>query len=584
MALSPDGTTAYVATSSSGQADVPPGAANSLAVYQLSNWNLLRQIALPVSPTEIVINTSGDHVYGVAVDPQSGAHFVISIDLGNNGVSTAALPATTPADLLPIAVSPDGATLYTGSANKKQLTVLDASTLLQTGSIALTGTTGPAPPVITPDGKTLALIVNSGGRAALDIVNLATQQVAAVTLKTKAFPFGLALSKDATTVYVNGSHVFAIRLADGAIVGAANNKSQDPYRVAITPDGSTLYASDLTAAATAVVDASSLTVTGALETLAGAYQIAFTPQGHGYVLNENGSAALRVDTSAMKVAATVPIGDGPFQVLSNAGGTEIFVVNLGGNLSVIRNAGTATSAIPVSIGLGTAGMTLLDKSLYVLSTGLNSVNPATLEVSPRMPVPLPNHLFFAANSYIAASPVGPQLFIPYLTLDDEGVTGGGLLIDNTKTGNAPLINSGAITGGPLVVSADGAHVFASGGTQFNPPNNTLLDFDIPGHTLAQNVTFGAANYVAVALSKDGGTLYCVDSRGKVDLISAAKFAPAGSISAGVRPSGIAISPDGTQALLTDSASNSITVLDLIHNQVAGTIAAGAPSSGAAYLK
>src|ERR1700733_4625071 len=562
MVLSPDGTKAYVATSASGQSDVPPGASNSLVVYQLSTPKLLQRIALTVSPTEIVINTAGDHVFAVAVVPNTGAHQVLSIDLGTALVTAAPLPSTTPFDLLPIAVSPDGTTLYTGSATKKALTVLNASTLTQTGAIALTGTTGTAPPVITADGKTLALIVGTASGPALDIVNLTTQQVTAVALATRAFPFGLALSPDGSTVYVNGSQVVAIDVATGAILGAANTKSQNPYRMAITPDGSTLYAADLTAGVTRVVAVDSLTVTSTLRTLAGAYKIAFNPQGLGYVLNENGSAVLRVDTSAMKVVGAVPVAAGLAQVAVNAGGPEAFVLNAGsGNVSAVRYPDTAISAIPVPIGLGPVGMAFLDHRLYVLSiAALNTVDPLTLQLGTPIAPPLPDPLADAVTGFMAASPTAPYLFIPYLATGDDSITGGGLIVYNPETLSAPTISSGSITGGPLAVSFDGSHVYSAGSVLFTPPNNTLLDFSITGMSLAQSVAFGSANYVALALSIDGSTLYCVDSGGKVDLISTASFALIASIPAGVQPGGIAISADGTQALLTDSASNSITVV------------------------
>jgi DNA-binding beta-propeller fold protein YncE len=170
-----------------------------------------------------------------------------------------------------------------------------------------------------------------------------------------------------------------------------------------------------------------------------------------------------------------------------------------------------------------------------------------------------------------------------VTADIEGVTGGGLLIYDTQNAQAPVITSGSITGGPMAVSADGSHVYASGSTLFTPPNNSLLDFDITSRSLAQNATFGTANYVALALSKDGSTLYCVDSAGKVDLISTATFQVRGSVAAGVQPSGIAVSSDGTKAVLTDSSSNSVILLDLTHNQVVGTINVGSASSAVAYL-
>ena len=583
MVLSPDGSKAYVATSSS----VLNSASNSLGVYQLPGAKLVQRIALPDSPTEIAINAAGDHVYAAAVETKVGVHRVLSIDLPTGQVTAAALPNTTAFALLPIAVSPDGSTLYVGSATQKTLTLLNAATLAQTGSIAMTGITRPAPLAITPDGQNLCAIVSAsdGRKSALDIVNLATQNVTAVTLQSAAVPFGMVLSADGATVYVNGSQVFAVDVATGAIVGSANTGSQNPYRIAITPDGASLYATDLTDSITSVVSTATLTVAGTLDTLANVYAIAFTPQGQGYVFYQEGSAAVRVDTSSMKAVGRVAVGGGPTQVAATANGGEAFVLNgSSGNLSAVSQPATATRATPVSIGLLVEGMALLGDSLYVLSSGatLNSVNPATLQVSAPIELPLPS-TSSTSEGTIAASPVAPDLFIPYLTLNDEGATGGGLMIYNTPAGSAAKIGSGRLAGAPMAVSPDGTHVYEAGFLVGSAATFTLLDFDIPALSLAQTSGFSSTSYTALAVSNDGSTLYAVDRSGRVDLIDTSTLAVTGSITAGVAPSGIALSADGTQALLSDSTSTSITVLDLVDNTVAGAIAVGAPSSAVAYL-
>ena len=51
----------------------------------------------------------------------------------------------------------------------------------------------------------------------------------------------------------------------------------------------------------------------------------------------------------------------------------------------------------------------------------------------------------------------------------------------------------------------------------------------------------------------------------------------------MHPSGIAISADGTQALVSDSTSNTVTVVDLATATAAGTVNVGAPSAGAVFL-
>ena len=90
-------------------------------------------------------------------------------------------------------------------------------------------------------------------------------------------------------------------------------------------------------------------------------------------------------------------------------------------------------------------------------------------------------------------------------------------------------------------------------------------------------------YVALAVSHDGSTLCLVDQKGKVDFVSAANMQVLASVTLGTRPSGISVSADGTEALITDAGETSVTVLDLVNRVVKGAVPIGAGSSGSVYL-
>jgi YVTN family beta-propeller protein len=94
---------------------------------------------------------------------------------------------------------------------------------------------------------------------------------------------------------------------------------------------------------------------------------------------------------------------------------------------------------------------------------------------------------------------------------------------------------------------------------------------------------GDPSFAGLAVSADGSTLYLADANGKVDFVDASSLEVIASIAVGTNPSGISVSADGQQALITDSTSTSVTVLDLVNQSVVGTVALGAPSAGSVFL-
>ena len=66
------------------------------------------------------------------------------------------------------------------------------------------------------------------------------------------------------------------------------------------------------------------------------------------------------------------------------------------------------------------------------------------------------------------------------------------------------------------------------------------------------------------------------------MIDIAKRAVTGTIAVGGRPFKVAVSPDGTQALVTNNASGTVSVIDTTTNTVVKTISVGAAAFGVAF--
>ncbi len=159
--------------------------------------------------------------------------------------------------------------------------------------------------------------------------------------------------------------------------------------------------------------------------------------------------------------------------------------------------------------------------------GLVGVNPNTLKIVEGITIPVPRNSFATT---IVGSPSAPDLFAAYTLAGDDGVwIGGGLVILNTQTMSGTPVSAGAIVSGPLAISPDGQTVYMVGSSLGKPPANTVVVVNVASAGIAQTASFGSANYVASAISRDGSTLYCADSGGKVDLIAT------GTLSVSPRP-------------------------------------------------
>jgi YVTN family beta-propeller protein len=97
------------------------------------------------------------------------------------------------------------------------------------------------------------------------------------------------------------------------------------------------------------------------------------------------------------------------------------------------------------------------------------------------------------------------------------------------------------------------------------------------------IAIGATPF-GIAITPDGRSAYVTNySAGKVSMIDTQAKQMAGlPIGVGMKPSGIAITPDGREAFLTNGASSSVSVIDTETNQVLGSpITVGTSPSGIA---
>jgi YVTN family beta-propeller protein len=330
----------------------------------------------------------------------------------------------------------------TDGTNRSILTINTNSFAVGSLGTSIAFNTGIA---VTPDGSTLYVTTTDNTVTAIDAVTGAVT----ATIPVGSNPIGLAITPDGTKVYVAnaglpipgppsqlGTTVSVIDTVTNS-VAATLPVGREPSSIAITPDGRTAYVANTFDSTISVIDVATEAVSGPISTgpsLLGvkAQGIAISPDGTK--LYASGLTDITVfDTATNMVVATIPSGSQPDTVAFSPDGNTAYVPAEETNTPPFFNAalftidtvsGTVTHQIPlINTPAGLAptpdGKEVLivgiDKdSVQVVSTGLNAFTSA---------IPLPPEMQFSIGSIsIGAAPSLVAAMLPSGRSVETGTT------------------------------------------------------------------------------------------------------------------------------------------------------------------
>jgi YVTN family beta-propeller protein len=273
-------------------------------------------ISVGNSPGGVSVAPDGSTVY-VA---NHGDGTVSAIDTASNTVI-----ATIPVGLSPegVAITPDGGKVYVANNADSTVSVIDTATDMVIGSPIPVGYS-PHGVAVTPDGSTV-YVVNSRRTQFMDgtvsVIDTASNTVIATILvgvERRANPFGVAVTPDGSTVYITTTGFGGVAVIDTATntviatitVGGPGTSLEG---VAVTPDGSTVYITNVHDGTVVVIDTTTNTVIGSpIPFGLSAEGVAITPDGGKvYVANNASSTVSVIDTASNTVSATIPVGNQP---------------------------------------------------------------------------------------------------------------------------------------------------------------------------------------------------------------------------------------------------------------------------------
>jgi YVTN family beta-propeller protein len=270
-----------------------------------------------------------------------------------------------------------------------------------------------------------------------------------------------------------------------------------------------------------------------------------------YITNSNDNTVSVIDAADNIIAATISVGDFPYGVVVNSAGTAVYVTNVGppftSTLSVIDPSLNAETA-EVSVGFAPQGVAVSPDGTRVFVT--------------------------AAYGSGSSKPAGPG---KVLVMDAASQ----VVIASIDVGKEPQ---------GIAVSPDGHSLYVANHDQ---PLGTVAVIDIAAAQVIKNVTVGR-DPQGLAVTPDGEWVYvangcagvevctsdqgAVIAPGSVSVIDTTTLQVVATIAANLAPFGVAVTPDGAQVLVTNTASDDVWIIDTSTNGVLGTVALDEGSS------
>ncbi len=590
MAITPNGATAYVGNFDSGTVTpVNLGASTLSTGTDLCLPSDTCNPAVVTEPEAVAVTPDGTAAY-VA---NSAASTVSEIFLTG---SSAPKVATTPLALPPgsepdaIAITPDGSTAWVADYGTSTVVPIELDNNDAVGSpIVLPAHSNPTGLAVTPDGKHL-LVADSGNGEVTDIT-LATGAQASFPLEPAASgaapePWAVAITPHGTTAWVTDAAnnvLVPVHIASDT-AGTPVAVGQHPVAVAVaaTAAGPTAYVADQFSNEVSVVDVGAATPkqTATIPTAPGPDTLAVTPA--------QAPVAAFTDTPGTSGGATA--FDASASHTTPAGGALSYTWDFGDGSAPVTVAVPTTTHTYAAPGLYQVTLTVTDAlgaSTTVDYTGqtvsIDGGPSATVTQPVAIAAPLSNA---APEALVTGGTAGDA--VPY-TLDPAGTPAAS---QGTPVPTGASSDPTAVAIGPhghtayVVDTATGKLVpvdMRTGTTA--PPANW-----IPAGTGAD----------AVAVAPDGADAYVVDggtsSVTDVTLASGGTSTIAVPSAGGSDLNAIAVDPAGTTAYVTDGTNDTITPIDL-HTRLAGTpvgsagaatfvgpdAIAVAPAGGTAYV-
>lgn len=285
-------------------------------------------------------------------------------------------------------------------------------------------------------------------------------------------------------------------------------------------------------------------------------------QPYAYVANIGSDDLSIIDLGTASVIKTIAVGSDPDGVAVTPDGARVYVANfLSDSVSVIDTT-TNTVAGSIDVGTGPVGVVVTPDGAFAYVANRESNTVSVIET--------------ATSSLINTIPVGPGPNAVALTPDGTAAyvtnsfTKSPGTVSVIATATNAVIATVPVYRNPnrLAVTPDGRFAYV---TNFRSWNVAVID--TATNTVAATIPlFGRPS--GVTINPNGASAYVVTLGGSVAVIETATNALTNVIAVGASPYGIAPTRTGSVAYVANFDSGSVSVVDLVDETEAATIAVG----------
>ncbi len=276
-----------------------------------------REVArIPAGETPLSVLLTPDERYLFIANSgtqMNGARdYVTVVEMATHRVAAAIDVGRSPLDL---AISPDGLRVYVTNSRGRSLSVLDVNRLQEIRRLAVTSTSdGPFGVVASPDNRFI-YVTDIGGNRVI-VLEARTGSVAA-HINVVASPRSLAISSSGARLYVAGFEggISVVDTEARSVIRTIDTGSSSIFRLALSPNGERLYATDRLGANLLVIDLAKNAVIATVPALSLGREtrdLAVSTDGSRiYVTNQDSDDLIVFDAASFGIIRTLKIANGP---------------------------------------------------------------------------------------------------------------------------------------------------------------------------------------------------------------------------------------------------------------------------------
>lgn len=370
-----------------------------------------------------------DEIVGEYTDDEGAHHGYLEtsgpfVYVAGSGGGVTELDATTDLTVATIPVSgayelaltPDQSQIYVADSSADTVSVIDTATNAVVATIKVESF--PDGVAVTPNGA-LVYVANNGGNNpasnTVSVINTDTNTVVQ-TVTVGPAPFLPKVTPDGTHVYVaNQNNTISVIDTATNTVSATIQLSAEATGLAFTPSGAFAYVAENTnpgAVVVLAIPANTVAATIPLgEGTANPIKVAITPDGSlAYVTNLGSNNVSVINTSTNTVLATIPVGSEPYGIVASPDGSVIYAGNAGDStISIISTAtNSVISTLPIAGG--------------VTGIAVGGAPPVNEQITQPLSPTAPNVFNFGTNNFVVQYPAGTSFSGVNMTVEALEIT------------------------------------------------------------------------------------------------------------------------------------------------------------------